>query len=581
MPDLPPADSTPSDSRSDPPRPAARRAFFFALLLVGLLYVGAFATPWVYDDLEGIRDNPALRGGLADLARVFDASPPDSTPYGRPLVALSLAVNHALDGLAPAGYRALNLALHLGAALLLADLLRTALAARPAVSPAHARRVAAWSALLFAAHPLATTVVTYTVQRAEGLMAFFYLGALAASARALASPGSRLWPAVAVACCACGMASKETMLTAPLAVLLLHRAAFASSWREVARRRGLHLALASTWLVLAACMLAWPRARSVGFASEDMGALAYLNLQTGAWWRYLGLFFAPWRSAIDYWPAPVAPGWAAARGLVFAALLLGAVAWLWRRSPLAALGLALPALILLPTSTVVPIFTSPVADHRLYLPAAFGLALLVAALLSPSARPRRVAPLLLACALAGLSVATVAANRVYRSAVSVWENAVARDPGNARAWNNLGLALSDSDRPAEGESATARALSLRPDYADAWYNLGTLQGRDGRLASAEESLRRALALRPDRATTHGNLAVVLARRGRPAEARRHYEEAIRLRPDYPAANFNLAVLLLNAGDPARARPYAEACLRADPAYPRAQELVADLRRLAP
>ena len=191
MPDLPPADSDPAPIRSDPPRPAARRGFFFALLLVGLLYAGAFATPWVYDDLEGIRDNPALRGGLADLARVFDASPPDSTPYGRPLVALSLAANHALGGLDPAGYRALNLALHLGAALLLADLLRTALAARPAV----ARRVAAWSALLFAAHPLATTVVTYTVQRAEGLMAFFYLGALAASARALAAPGSRSPPA--------------------------------------------------------------------------------------------------------------------------------------------------------------------------------------------------------------------------------------------------------------------------------------------------------------------------------------------------------------------------------------------------
>ena len=552
------------------------RAFFWLLLLAtGLLYAGTFATPWIYDDLDGIRQNPALRAG-ASLAQVLNDSPPDSTPSGRPLVALSLASNHALGGFSPAGYRLFNLATHLASALLLTALVRRLLETRPGFDPARAGDAARWAALLFAAHPLATTVVTYTVQRAEGLMALFYLATLAAAARGLSGGGSRRWRTVSVLACALGMFAKETMVTAPLAVLLLHRGFFAASWREVARRWRWHLALASTWALLAACMLAWPRRQSVGFGLEGMDAAGYLKLQTLAWWHYLSLPVAPWRLALDHWPRTPATGTALAAGVGFAVLYAGTLVAAWRRSPALGAALALPGLVLLPTSTVIPIVTSPVADHRMYLPGAFALALVVAAARANSRRWTTVALLAAICAL---GTVTVVRNRVFRSERAVWEDAVAKDPGNPRALNNLGLALANAGLPAEGETRIGEALRLRGTYADAWYNLGTLQGRDGRLASAEESLRRALALRPGHAATHCNLALVLFQRGRRADAIALYEEAIRLRPDYPAACFNLAVICLEAGDPARALALAQACLRGDPGYPRARELTADLARL--
>ncbi len=558
-------------------RPPAWRIhlFFWGGLFVALLlYAQTYRTPWVYDDIEGIRDNPALKPG-ASFAEILHASPADSTPYGRPLVVLSLAANHALSGFSPWSYRAFNLALHLGTACLLYDLLRRCLRVQGSPTAEHAEPVARWSALLFAVHPLATTVVTYTVQRAEGLMAFFYLGTLAASARALGDSRSRAWPLAALTLCACGMASKETMVTAPLAVLLLHRFCFAAAWQEVGGRWRWHLGLAATWGVLAACMLTWPRRQSVGF--EGMGALDYLNLQTGAWWHYLGLIFAPGRSAIDYWPQPAASGTALGAGLLFAALYLGAIFWAWRRSRVLALGLALPGLLLLPTSTVVPIFTSPVADHRMYLPAAFALAIIVAGgftLVGP--RHRALLAAAFALCAGGLALATVGANRLYRSESALWANAVQRDAGNARAWNNLGMALADAGEHESGETKIKHALQLQPAYADAWYNLGTLQGRDGRLASAEESFRRALALRPSYAAAHCNLAVVLYRRGRADDAIAHYQEAIRFRPGYPAANFNLALCYMERGDYPRAHAHALACLNASPDYPKARELVADL-----
>jgi tetratricopeptide (TPR) repeat protein len=495
------------------------------------------------------------------------------------MVALSFALNHAISGFSPWSYRALNLALHIGSALLLAYVIRRTLAARPGLTTNRAGRIAAWSALLFAAHPLATTVVTYTVQRAEGLMAFLYLATLAAAARYLGDPGKRRWAFATVLLCALGMATKGTMVTAPLAVLLLHRVGFALSWGEVGKRWRWYLGLSATWAVLAACMITWPRRQSVGFGFEDMGALDYLNLQAGAWWHYLSLIVAPWRIAIDHWPVPSPVGTALALGLGFAVLYIASVVWAWRRSAVAGAGLLLAGLILLPTSTLVPIVTSPVADHRMYLPAAFGLSVAVAGIFATSARRPWLAPLTLSVCAVALAFATVRSNAVYRSERAVWENAVARDGNNARALNNLGMALANEGRADEGESRIKQALALHSGYADAWYNLGTLQGRDGHLASAEESLSAALALRPGYASAHCNLAVVLNRRGKKADAIRHYEQALRLRPDYPAANFNLAVVYLDAGDYARALPLALACLRADPEYPKAKELVADLRQV--
>ncbi len=557
-------------------RPSARAFFWLLLLATGLLYAGTFATPWVYDDVEGIRQNPALRAG-AGFTRILNDSPPDSTPYGRPLVVLSLVLNHALGGFSPGGYRLFNLAAHLASALTLAALTRRLLAVRPGLVPARADRAAGWAALLFAAHPLATSVVTYTVQRAEGLMALLYLATLAAAARGLSDGAKLRWRAAAVLFCALGMLAKETMVTAPLAVLLLHRGFYAASWRETALRWKWHLALASTWALLAGCMLAWPRRQSVGFSSGAMDATEYLNLQAGAWWHYLSLLVAPWRLAIDHWPRPAAAATALATGLGFAVLYGSALVVAWRRSPALGAALALPGLILLPTSTLVPIATSPVADHRMYLPAAFALALVAAA---ADASARRWTNAALLAALLAFGAGTVARNRVFRSALAVWEDAAAKDGGNARALNNLGMALAGAGRSAEGQVRIEQALQLRPTYADAWYNLGTLQGRDGRLASAEEALRQALALRPGHASTHCNLALVLFRRGKRAEAIAHYEEALRLRPNHPVACFNLAVVCLEDGDHVRALALARTCLRGDPDYPQARELVRDLERLA-
>src|SRR5262245_45779737 len=66
-----------------------------ALALAGaLVYANTVSNPFVYDDIPSIEANPNLRH-LWPLRTALDA-PPGTGANGRPLVALTLAVNYAL-----------------------------------------------------------------------------------------------------------------------------------------------------------------------------------------------------------------------------------------------------------------------------------------------------------------------------------------------------------------------------------------------------------------------------------------------------------------------------------------------------
>lgn len=106
----------------------------------------------------------------------------------------------------------------------------------------------------------------------------------------------------AVAACALGMGVKESMVTAPLMVVLFDRTFLFDSFRTafVARRR-LYFGLALTWLVLAFQLVTAPRAGSAGFAT-GVSAWTYLLNQSAMIARYLRLAVWPSDLVINYGP---------------------------------------------------------------------------------------------------------------------------------------------------------------------------------------------------------------------------------------------------------------------------------------
>ena len=484
-------------------------------------YSNSFQGVFLLDDEHTITANENVRHLWPPWQAMFDPQ-----QGNRPVVALSLAANYALGGLDVQGYHAVNLAVHLLAALVLFGLVRrTLLLERLKERFGRAAfPLALAMAVLWMVHPLQTESVTYVIQRAESMMGLALLATLYFTLRGATSARPRRWYAAAVVACAVGMGTKETMLISPLVVLLYDRTLVARSFAEVFRRRwGLYAGLAATWGVFAAIaaivMPGMSGAEVRGAASP--GTYAVTQLEVVA--HYLRLAFWPDRLCFHY-------EWAMAHGLgdvwpwaiLMAALAAATLLTLWRRSPMGFLGLWF-FVTLAPTSSLWPV-EDPVFEHRMYLPLAgvvvavvLGAYVLGRSLLDriagDAARRRRLgrlagaAGLVLAAAVAAtLAVLTVRRNEDYGSAVRMWTDVVGKCPANPLARNNLGSALVAEGQRSDALPHFAEAVRLNPKFANARNNLGVALAQEGRFDEAVAQLSEAARLDPASASTRGNLA---------------------------------------------------------------------------
>lgn len=591
----------PADSGGQPDAARIRR---FALLLAGLgavAFLNSLSAPFVFDDHGSILENATIqRFGTAF------SGPIQSALAGRPIVNLSLALSYAMSGLDPWAYHAWNLAVHLAAGLVLFGLVR-----RTLLLPrfdGHFDRSAAplafAAALVWIVHPLQTEVVDYVTQRTESMIGLSYLTTMYAALRASSGEaGSRLrWAAVAIVACAVGMACKESMVSAPVMVVLF-AAAFIDGGIVAAlkRRPAFYGWMAATWLLLLALNVGGPRAGSAGL-SAGVSPWLYLQNQAVMLVRYLKLTAWPHGLVIYYGlPGPVSLARVAPGALIALALATG-IALAWRRhKELAFLGLWV-VVTLAPTTTIIPIATEVGAERRMYLPLA---ALAVAAVLAAwqlleAAGPRRprLALAILAVAYVVLAGLTVRRNGEYHTPVALWQAALDRYP-NGGARYGLAMALREAG---QRDEALDMFRAAAPDYPEAEYALGVeldaagkrdeaithlrqfvqrrpldfkvpatyrLMGRSlktsGDFDAAADAYRRSLEMQPTNVEGLGGLADTLYEAGRYEEAAEGYRRLLERAPSSAEAHNNLGLALVGLGREPDAVPEFEqaAALRPD------------------
>lgn len=522
------------------------------LIVAGVVaWSNSFNGPFVFDDVGTILNNPTL----LKLWPPWEATAGPSggtTASGRPLVKLSLAVNHALGGFDVRGYHIFNLAIHLAAGLTFFGVVRRTLRCESLCKcfGSSALIIAFTCAALWLLHPLQTAAVTYIVQRAEALASLFYLFTLYGFLRAINSPQSLRWQSLSVASCLLGMASKEIAVSAPLFVFLFDRTlvsgSFTAAWH---RRRGYYLALACTWLVLAALIFGTHgRGGTVG-SSDSISRWSYALTQCQAVFQYLRLSAWPTPLIFDYGTSTVHSLTTVLPQTLFLLVLLGATSYaVCKRSPLGLIGVWFFAL-LAPSSSFIPIVTQTMAEHRMYLP----LAAIVVLTVTTSVRylgPRSTWVFLGAAALFGCL--TFQRNADYHDAVALWTDTAKKLPTSKRAHNNLGTALFVADRNEEASAAFQRAIALDPHYASALVNLGRVQLQSAQSVAAEKNFSTALAIEPANPDALFGLGFALASKNRLPEAILHYREAIRLQPSASDYRLKLAQALFRAHEPAEA-----------------------------
>jgi tetratricopeptide (TPR) repeat protein len=288
---------------------------------------------------------------------------------------------------------------------------------------------------------------------------------------------------------------------------------------------------------------------------------AYALKQCEALVLYLSLAVWPHPLVLDYGTGVVtAPSTVAPQLALLVLLVAVSATALWRRPALGFLG-AWFFVVIAPSSSVVPLITQTVAEHRMYLPLASVAALAATGLVVIGGSRS----LLLTSALAvAFGALTWIRNHDYRSELSIWEVTAIQQPDNPRVRMALGIALYRSGAISLGIEQLEAAIRLKPDFPEAHYNLGLALFRWGKTTEAITSYHTALQLRPNYADAHYNLGVALVQLGQVADAARHFEAAIHLRPLLGEAHSNLGVALARMNRPREAIPHLETAIRLDP-----------------
>lgn len=519
-------------------------------------YWGGLDAPFVFDDTGSIVENPFVTRVWPITSAI--RAPVQSPLAGRPVAALSMALSYASgDGLSTTAFRLWNLGVLATSALVLFGIVGRTLRRLESTSAVSAPLALA-VASLWLLHPIQTEVVSYVTQRTESMAGLFALLTLYCATRIIegcdtprTDRRSAWWTACAVGVCGVGMATKESMVTVPVLVLLYDIAFGARSARHALReRRLLYLGLAATWVVLIAANAGTPRFRSAGFTA-GVSVWTYLQNQAVMIVTYLKLAFWPHPLVLDYGLTEPIAFTRALPFLIGVLLLIGLVALAWIRAPrLAFLG-SWFFVTLAPSSSIVPIATEVGAERRMYLPLAAVIVVTVvgvrAALhrwwpTSPLLRPTGASAAVAALALVFASL-TAARARTYRDPVALWQSVLDHRP-HGRAHHNLGIALKAAGRTPEAIEHYRAAL---PGEPTAHYALGFELGVAGKFDEAARELQAFLAARPMDATAPKAavlLGQALARLDKNAEAERAFRDALRMAPRDVDARGGLADVLL-------------------------------------
>lgn len=555
-----------------------------AILIASILlaYSNAFTDLFLgLDGRESIRDNPHIRH-LWPLSEAFSVpiwGKSGATVDHRPILSLSFALNYQLAGLSPPAFHAANLAIHIGAALLLLGLVRRTLRLPGFRWRQEEPAANLWAfavALLWALHPLQTESVTYIVQRAESLSGFLVLATLYCAVRGMTAVAGRGWQALAVVACFAAMATKESTAAAPLLVLIYDSQFVAQSLRRALTARWpLYLGLAAAWILLLALIRAGVPDTPEIFGS--VRALHYFLAQPRVLLHYLSLCFWPHplylyvnTHAFAFQPGTTTPLDVLPAGGVLTALFLASLWGLWRRHPLGFLG-AWCFLILAPSSSIVALH-DVVQEHRMYLPLAgvicialASVAWIATALTRRGAGPsRRTAMLALGSVAVLLAAATHARNRDYHTELGPVF------PGDFEEvlWilGNHALAQGSIDEAIADYEASLQLSDDRYAAAERYYDVGCLALRHGRREKAIAVYRLAVEINAEFAPAHNGLGVVAARAGDFLGARKHFEAALAGLPPLPEAHNNLGVVLLHEGNLDAADEQFRAALEMRPSF---------------
>ena len=471
----------------------------------------------------------------------------------------------------PGLFHAVSLALHVAASLLVMRILR-----RFTTQP--------WAAvvggLVFALHPLQVESVAWIAEQRGLLAAVFSLLALDqflewTKRTADRCPATETY-AIATGAFVVALLAKPSAVVTPLLAFALASHGRKIPWPMLVR------ALAP-WAVLAVAAAVCTRfVQPADLTRAHVPLLARPLIAGDAIAFYTGKLLVPVNLCVVYGRTPqatLADPYAPVAAVLVAIACAGAAFWPHGR------GWRLPlALFVIPLLPVLgfTVFSyqnhSTVADRYMYL-AMLGPALAVASAIdrlrpADAARGGWGLPLAVGLAVAVFYLPlTWRQAGLWRSSLTLFTRAIESGHESSAALNNLGVALTDSDRPGDALPHLLRAIELDPADAGGWFNLGNAHAAASEFNEAGQAFDRCLAIDGERFKAWNNLGLARLFQSDAAGAEAAWLESIRIRPQFADARLNLAKLLLSRGESAVAAEHVQTVLARDRTHAEAHNML--------
>jgi tetratricopeptide (TPR) repeat protein len=149
------------------------------------------------------------------------------------------------------------------------------------------------------------------------------------------------------------------------------------------------------------------------------------------------------------------------------------------------------------------------------------------------------------------------------AAIRDFEQAIAIFPAYAIAFSNRGLAYENMGKLDQALADFDKALDLKPGYGAAYNNRCYVRALLGRLSEALTDCQKALALEPKDAKTMDSMAFVYLKLGQYQQAIAQYNAALTLSPDLVESRYGRGLALIKSGD-ASGNNDVEAAVKVDP-----------------
>ena len=492
------------------------------LVCVLAVYAPALRGEFVFDDLHmPFTDSTAINWPLKDWWGV------------RPLLMTTFWANLHLFGRDPFTYHLVNVIFH-GCAGMLFFFVAKKILTFARVETEKLTPLAAIAAAVFLLHPIQTEAVAYVAQRGEDMGALLYFASFCVFLYRKRGPlfWGRTFAVLALFLAA--VITKEHTVTLPALLLLTDYFWNPGFTLEGIRKNWRLYATVGLGLVGGLAFLLRYLGRdstSIGFNLPDFTPAQYLYTQFRVFFSYIGLFVYPLWQTIDY-------DYTISRnllehgsvfGLIAIVILAAAAVYYRKQFPLASYGFFVFGLLLLPTSSIVPI-KDPIVDRRLYLPIV-GLLFIMLEFLRrwKISRSGLIAIGTAVCLL--MAAGSYRRNQKWASALALWADAAEKNPDKRRVQFGLAVAQFMKGRCREAIPHYERAIALGTPDPQLYLNIGMAYDCEHQTGKALDALQHSIDLQAS-AAAYASKAFVEAKTGTLDVALEALQTAERLDPNY-------------------------------------------------